>query len=495
MLTRTIRNIRSKAQSISKTRKNALFLTSAQYINSFLGAIKGIVLAKVLGPTLLGEVAAVNLVFSYGTNLHFGALDAMNRNVPYYRSRGEADHAEKIKNTAFTFSLVNALIAAFVVIMIVMFRDMSPFFRFGIIVFALCVPSYFVYNFNLALLRYSYDFRTIAIFQVLNNAMLVLISVIGCFFISNYAVVIGTFVAFWTVNFIYITSKRETFSLKIDWKVLVDVLKLGLPLFSLGFAATLISTIDRIVILKFMDSYQLGLYNFAMSMAVYYALVGTAVNSVVYQKMVDEYGRDHDRTILADTVRKSVIILVLLSPIFGFWLEGAVRFLIDGFLPKYLPSKAVLAIVIVPAFFKTASPFYNSGLITLGKHFVILRNKIFLIIVLIIMNGIFVGVMKMGIEGVAYATATLSVVNFILQYISFTYYYKDQSRNNVWLPLLLILQLGVVILVRHISLSLAASVLPGMYSALIYILIATVIYGGFVILLYQKNRERWFKST
>ena len=445
MLRRIVSGLRGRWKAIGPTKLNSIYLAGAQYIISFLGAIKGIVLAKILGPTLVGEVAAVTLVLNYGTNLHFGSLEAMNRNVPYYRSRSEWEHAEKTKNSTFTFSLFNGLVAAFAVVVFALLKNMAPFYKFGIIVFALAVPSYFVYNFQLCLLRYQNNFKTIAVFQIVQSLFAVSIAVVGCFFISNYAVVIGAFFSYWVVIFLYLLSGREKFTLQIDWKALKEVLKLGLPLFSLGFAATLIATIDRVVILNYMDSTQLGLYTFPLSMAVYYSMAGTAANSVVFQKMVSDYGKNQDQSILSQTVQKSVILLVLFSPIIGFLLEGATRFLIDWFLPAYMPSKAIVAILIIPAFFKSTAPFFNSGLITMGKPMIVLRNQIVLIFIITALNLFLVGYLKLGIEGVAYSTAVSFIAYFIMQFYSFHRYRQGKLGWYKWQPFLMI---GLLILIH-----------------------------------------------
>ena len=490
MVGRIVKKLRSKLNSLGKTKLNSLYLASAQYIISFLGAIKGIVLAKILGPTLLGEVAAVTLIHSYGASLRLGTIEAMNRNVPYYRSKGETQHAENTKNSAFTFSLINGTLAATALIIFALTANLSPFYRFGFIVYGLSIPTYFIYIFQLCLYRYQYNFLPFAVFQVLQSVFAVAIAIAGCFFISNYAVVLGFFISHWIVILIYWLRKEERFSLYIDKRALLELLKLGLPLFSIYFFNILITTVDRVVILNFMDSTQLGLYTLPLSMAAYYSMLGRMVNQVVFQKMVSEYGKNQDRTILSRTVQKSVIILVLTSPIIGYVLDGAIRLLIDVFLPKYTPSKALVAIFIMPAFFKSVAPFYESALITLAKPIMILRNQIILVVSIIALNLFLVGSLDFGIEGVAYAITAGYILYFILQFYSFYRCKGGELGKLKYQPIMMMALLGIILLVRHLSLKLAYMLCPNMFSSIIYIIIAVLVYGVLMIYILKILKKK-----
>jgi hypothetical protein len=129
-------------------------------------------------------------------------------------------------------------------------------------------------------------------------------------------------------------------------------------------------------------------------------------------------------------------------------------------------------------------------LITIGKHFVVLRNQIFLTIIVITLNIFFLKSLKMGIEGIAYATSISYVLFYIMQFFSFNHYQSDKLNSKNWQILLMFLLLCVVIAIRKISLTIAESTIMGAVSALFYVLISSAFYCLFLLIIHIHLRKR-----
>jgi len=101
------------ARQVVRTSAGYFVTTGLQQI---VGLGRLLIAAAVLGPTAYGVVGALTLISSYAAHSHLGTLNAMNREVPIWRGRGEDDLAERIRRTSLGSLLLPALLVATVLV-------------------------------------------------------------------------------------------------------------------------------------------------------------------------------------------------------------------------------------------------------------------------------------------------------------------------------------------------------------------------------------------
>lgn len=484
---------RERLSGLSETKKNSLYYSTSNYITSFINLIKSFVLAKILGPTLMGEVAAVSLITTYGVNLHLGTYSAINQKVPYLRGKGEKQLAENYKNTAFVFTLFMSLTTFIFLSIFAYFSHLKEIYKFGFYLLGLSLPLYFIYNFKIGLLRYRYEFKKIAIYQILQALFLITVALSTVKFISNKAAILGIFVSYIIIDLIMYLRRQEWFCFYFDLRLFINLLKLGIPLIAMGFFYDIFSTVDRVMIIKYLDITKLGLYTFPLGMAAFYYLGGNAVNSVLYQKMLVDYGKTSDLEVVNKTLLKGALAIALISPIIGFAIEGGAYFLIDNFLPRYFESKSILNIIIPPSLFMAVSPMFSTALITVGKHMYILYSQISLVLIAIALNYIFIKILHLSIQGVTYATSICFIIYCLLLIVISKWKIKQPLNfmlKNI-LSLLLIFS-GVLAIKYVIRLIAPSEILIGNinFSGLFFLVLGVGLYGMFGLGIYTIQKRK-----
>ncbi|WP_262506961.1 lipopolysaccharide biosynthesis protein [Sphingobacterium sp. IITKGP-BTPF85] len=138
---------------------------------------------------------------------------------------------------------------------------------------------------------------------------------------------------FVTLLFIYRPIKV---GLKWDKETFKHLLKIGVPIFILAYIEVFAVTFDKILLLKFSDLKNVGIYSFAFYAFAFSTLFSTSIASYVYPKLTYKYGENNDKRILWGYVKKITIVLLGVQipfAIIGYFL---IPFLITLHFPNYI---------------------------------------------------------------------------------------------------------------------------------------------------------------
>ncbi len=84
---------------------NIANLAGSTILTRFLRIFRGFLVAKFLGPELMGVWSALFLLLMYGENLNLGVHTSLTREIPLERGRGNHDQVKKLKNNALSFTV------------------------------------------------------------------------------------------------------------------------------------------------------------------------------------------------------------------------------------------------------------------------------------------------------------------------------------------------------------------------------------------------------
>ena len=108
--------------SVRNLIKNSAIYTITKYFVMVLGFVKSILVARYLGPTLLGKYAFISLIIEYLSYYNLGIYGAMNKEASInYGDPLKKDYISKVFNTSLTFSIFLLIPVAGIILLLVNF--------------------------------------------------------------------------------------------------------------------------------------------------------------------------------------------------------------------------------------------------------------------------------------------------------------------------------------------------------------------------------------
>ncbi len=318
-------------------------MTSAAIGSKAIGMIRGIILARVLGPTGYGTLNGLTLITTYSELSHLGTLNAMARDMPIAIGAGDRRGADHTGKVAFSFSVLTAALVAVVVICYALLADIALPLRVALVGMGLLVLSQRLLRYLQTRARVEMEFHLVALLRLGNVALQLILCVALAIPFGVVGAVFGILIAQAIVTLVGWRSFKKRITPVFDWKRLKPLMRLGLSLLWITSLYTVLNSIDRLLILKWLGTEQLGVYAIALLAVSLMAFVPCAVGQVISPRIMRAYGGGQSVTHL---LRQPILLLSLLLPIIGGVGAAMVPFVITRLLPAYsgaiVPSQVLL---------------------------------------------------------------------------------------------------------------------------------------------------------
>ena len=191
----------------------------------------------------------------------------------------------------------------------------------------------------------------------------------------------------------------------------------GFPIYLIGLLFSLLTTIDRMIVLGFLGMKQLGLYTLATTALAVLLMVPSLVSNVMYPKLAEHYGATGR---VADLVPllKRIIRLNLLStvPIAAATLAVLYFYIVPVYLDAYMAGRDAMAIIFLAAVFYPLGTGYGDFFNVIGMQRVYLRNIAAGFVVNAVIGLLLVVGDGMGLKGTAIGTVSGLLVFTLLQW-------------------------------------------------------------------------------
>jgi len=406
-----------KLKQIFKNEKITMMLkySTIKYVALIIVFLKGIISARVLGPELLGVLGNLLLVLTYISYSSLGILYSMNREYVIYETRDDQKRAKEVISTSFTSLLILSILLIIVGIG-------SKFIYHGeigtyiLLVFIIGVLEQFR-MFYINYFRLIDKFRKINYIEIINNVLAFILIVI---FIKNfkiysvlYAMAVADFIVFF---YGYFSAKR--IHLKINPEIFKNLIVVGIPLLIYNLGFYILTTVDRIVTIKFLGYTDLGYFTFSNQIVNGTLVFITSVLFLYYPKAIKTLNIENNYN-KTDIMKKTVNYTKFIET-FGvvLCLFGAI--LIEPFVkivvPKYLVSINIYRILVFGVVATQISYFANVFIVSNKKQIYLVYLQGVTVVFAVAFNLIFIK-LGMGILGVCLATLITNVVYSIIQYI------------------------------------------------------------------------------
>lgn len=381
-----------------------LMLTGAMFLFNLFAA-------KLVGPEQMGIWQTITLISTYGMILTIGVINGMGRNVPFYRGKG--DELEVRKNIATTLFFLLIVLAIFTAVLPVIYFLLPVEVNITVLLGVVLLGARVVNTYSVMLIRSFRDFRRLGTHQAM-TALVLLITIVPLFVIPDlHTIFWGVFLSLVTV---ILLSKKYSSLYPRSRKVFFDLLRTGFPIYIVGLCFIVLTTIDRVIVLGFLGTEQLGIYIVAAIAMAVLLMAPALVSNVMYPKLAEIYGSTGR---LSDLVPQ-VIMIIKLN--FLFTVPIAIAFFVAFYLyvipvhmDAYLPGRDAMAIILGGCLFIPVGAGFGDLFNVIGLQARYLRNTILGVAVNVCTGWWLVAHMGAGLEGAAAGTLAGLVVFTVLQ--------------------------------------------------------------------------------
>jgi len=233
----------------------------------------------------------------------------------------------------------------------------------------------------------------------------------------------------WSIGFLYFyKASGRKFKIIFNFSLaeVARLLKIGFPIFIMGFVYMTLRNIDRIMIIRLLDRESLGFYTIALMVSVYMAQVPNLVYAVIFPRFYQAYGETQDIFAIKDLFVRPTLVFAYFFPILiGIVILG-LPLLLKYILPAYMPGLFPAYILLLGCSFVALINMPGYLLIALNKQIYMVAIGIFSIIVGVVLIYIFVDRFQFGLAGVAIGT---SIAHFLYSTILISVAFRNYTKS------------------------------------------------------------------
>ncbi|NQV76100.1 MAG: oligosaccharide flippase family protein [Bacteroidetes bacterium] len=388
--------------------KNVIYYSSSAYVSQVIGLISSIIVARLLGPEDFGIWNAAMLVMGYATYTELGVLSAMGRDLPLYLGQGDLKKAAAVDGSARYITIFGAILAATILLTFSLFGDHSSKMSIGLQAMSLVLILQQIYTYHRIYLRSHNRIKELSQQQFLFSIAAAILALIFVFFGGLIGRLFAAILAHLVILIYAIRRDPWKATPRFDIGVTWSLMRVGIPIIIAGFIITMLTTVDRLMILGFLGERQLGYVGLGIMLVSVVSIVPAMAIQVLVTQINFLYGNTGKNVeslrsyVLNPSAVLSLILPLVIGPIFML-----LPFVVHSFLPEYAPGITAAKIVILGTFFYGILGMTDTFLVTLGK----LRQYTFIgfsvLFFNIILDYVFIK-MGFGIEGIAFGGTLLT---------------------------------------------------------------------------------------
>ncbi len=337
--------MRGLFQKIEEKAKKIDFavVSVAAVISAAWSFLFSIVARRYIPPYEYGIYSTCLLLQTYLSYAQLGVLSAYNRDYPQLIGAGKNDIAKELKNTAFTFFIVIYVLLTTVIgiflYLIYLKEIIKTQYFIGYLLSMILLIGNTVSDFGTNTMQMNGNYNFTALVTVIKSTIGAIAGFIAVRAGGYYGLYIMPAVSGMTAILMYRNRSLRGIHLRMNRNLLKEAVWTGFPLMANSLVWTAVASVDKFVILKFLDTEALGLYSVAQLGFAATVLIPQSMSQVFYIKISREYGKLGDKNLLIKTCNRYTLINSLCTSVV-----------------------CVMGFYILPIFVKTVMPQYGSGI-------------------------------------------------------------------------------------------------------------------------------------
>jgi len=437
---------------------------------------KGYFGAYLVGPTIWGVWHTALLIQNYGAFTGLGVGNAMHREIPILRGKGEVEESPKIKDTAFSYNLFAGILTFAAIFLSTFFLKVSQELLLSLRFVSIIIFLNSIAGFYNVLFKANNQFNVVSRITIIQGIpSLLTIPLIFLFSFSGFLV--GQVLIALTAVGYSIVNYKEKIHLKIDMSILKKLIIIGLPITLLGLAGFLFITVDRLLIVNILGFENLGFYSIASTFFTPIMLICTSVNSVMYPRLGEKFGSDRDTRNLRKYIEMPIKEISLFAPIIIGAICVLLSSLVNILLPEYIDGILAAQILIFGFFFLAVEGMAGNFFLVTNRQLLYLIILLFSCFVNFIISFAMIK-LGFGISGVALGTSLSYFIFFLIMVVLAMKYCYASRIDIIRLIFSILLRVSIIaaiaFLTNYINFGFS-SILEQIYGALIRIVVYLVL--------------------
>lgn len=320
--------------------RGELIYTTAGVYRPLVRLVASFVVAAFVAPELFGVIQAVALIATYLGFLHLGVFSGLNRNLAFYKARGENEKVQRMVNASFQVAIIVSWIG------LVAGGGLTLFFwlsHYDLIYIASAGSITIVMFFMPRNLHYDTTFRSGQDFRRLGNILIKQNTLFGLLSVST--MLLGYFGKILadvlnTVYGFFLRYRAQPIRPNDvgEKSEIIELAKVGFPLLLAGYIVTLFRVADQSLIALRFGTVELGYYTISKLILLAIPVIPTTLGVLLYPRAAAQYGKSENNQGLRVFFYRALAINVgVVFPI-CILLYFLVPPLVEAFLPKYVPG-------------------------------------------------------------------------------------------------------------------------------------------------------------
>lgn len=397
--------------------RDTVGFAAAQYAVRAILMLRGVIAARLLGPAGYGAWHAINLVFDYGANATLGAQQGLDQVIPTRIADGDAARLQRtMRGGLFAIVILTLAYGAFLLAYLTRESSDGAILSFwgvtGVLTALACVLCMNLSNFHTTLLRSYGDIHSVSTWFMLQGAIGALLGLGLIPWLGAWGLLWGWLIA----NLVALAyarwrSRPEVPFLARPEREGLELLRIGLPIFFYLGSATILRTVDRIVVLRFLGAEALGYYGISIMVLNLLMYVPDSLSYVLYPQFLTAYRAAGDRPeAIRDQALRALKTLAVAMPALAGIAYLCGRDAVLWVLPSYLPGATPLRVMCFAAVGLAISSLASMLLMTTRRQMQLVPVAL---VVTALGAALDIAVLRAGhgIAGVAWATLATYVVN------------------------------------------------------------------------------------
>ena len=345
--------------------------SSAFALTQFVSVVGSLLIRYFLGPLQTGVWSLVQVVLSYTDYANLGATYAIPIEIPFKKAQGNLEEAEKIKCVIFSFSFLTSILLSLGVVLYALARraQLPSELFWGFLIAAGLVILQQMNNVLISLLRAYKNFKLAGKQMALSSVVNIILTVSLSSTFKLYGFMWAMVLSFiFNIGYIFYHENFH-FRWTLNAKVLTGLIQYGFPLMMLTLAGTVLLTVDKIMIAKYLGLEKLGLYSIAVMTSGFICSVPNSIGVVLLPNVSEKFAVGENVRDLRGYLTKSNHVFSIFMPVLIGLAWFVVPFIVRLLLPKFIGGIPALKYLALSTFFVALTQTYSNAIVVTKKHF------------------------------------------------------------------------------------------------------------------------------
>lgn len=333
---------------LSKTGKTAFFYSSSSILKSVVGTASGFIALLYITPEEIGVWQAFFIIITYANFVSLGIPDGLNREIPYLQGEGKEKEGLELASAAkfysyicFGITIISLIVGGF----LVNYYGQEKLHLYSFIGVLLILSIQFLYRYYVVLYRTNDAFKKFSYVNLTQGVLLILLFPLIIYYKMEgfilYKILNDLFFLFLLVIYSPIKVKP-----KYNLKYLIHLIKVGLPIYTMGYLNQLGKSFIKFAILYYGGTITLGLFAPVFAVINGVKILPTSLARFFYPRFSFQFGKTQDTVSLWKSVKNISIYLFIFLSIVFIPIIFLIPYVVEVFLPHYsesiLPTQMVI---------------------------------------------------------------------------------------------------------------------------------------------------------